>query len=57
MGAVLYGDTEGAGWLLELVGSKADVSAIRDALVFGPELAALVAPSPAVGDGALLKVA
>ena len=42
MRAILYGDTEGAAWLLELRAEKRDVSAIRDALVFGPEIAALL---------------
>jgi nitrite reductase (NADH) large subunit len=54
-GAVLYGDTEGAAWLLELMAEKRDVSAIRDALVFGPEIAALLgapAPEQAVALGA-----
>ena len=58
-GALLFGDTEGAGWLLDLIGARTDVSAIRDALAFGPEIAALVAPpaTPAVAGDALLKVA
>ncbi len=44
IGAVLYGDTEGSAWLLELMAERADVSAIRDALVFGPEVAAMLIP-------------
>ncbi len=58
-GAVLYGDIAGASWLADLVAAKTDVSAIRDALAFGPEIAALVAPGPepAVDAGALRKVA
>jgi nitrite reductase (NADH) large subunit len=46
-GAVLYGDTDGATWLGELIAARTDVSAIRDALAFGPEVAALLAPPPA----------
>jgi nitrite reductase [NAD(P)H] large subunit len=58
-GAVLYGDIEGASWLAELIAAKTDVSAIRDALVFGPEVAALLAPpaAPAADGNALLQVA
>ena len=58
-GAVLYGDTEGASWLADLIAAKADVSAIRDALVFDPEVAALLAPptAPALASDPLLKVA
>jgi nitrite reductase (NADH) large subunit len=58
-GAVLYGDTEGASWLADLIAVKADVSAIRDALVFGPEVAALLAPpaAPALTGDVLLRVA
>jgi nitrite reductase (NADH) large subunit len=59
VGTVLYGDAEGATWLAELIAVKADVSGIRDALAFGPEIAALVAPAPgpAVADGAARKAA
>jgi nitrite reductase (NADH) large subunit len=57
VGAVLYGDTEGASWLAELIAARTDVSAIRDALVFGPEIAALAAPRPAAAAALLLKVA
>jgi len=39
-GALLYGDTSGAGWLLELMRSRENVAPIRDALAFGPEAAA-----------------
>jgi len=57
-GAVLCGDTGGAGWLADLIAAQTDVSAIRDALVFGPEVAALLAPPAApVPADALLKVA
>ena len=41
-GAVLYGDTEGAAWLLGLMREKRDVTAIRDALAFGPEAVAML---------------
>jgi hypothetical protein len=43
---------------LDLIDVRTDVSAIRDALVFGPEVAALAAPRPApAAADALLKVA
>jgi len=59
VGAVLYGDAEGATWLADLIAARTDVSAIRDALAFGPDVAALLAPSPApeVADGAARKAA
>ncbi len=44
VGVVLYGDTEGAAWLLELMARRRDVSAIRDALLFGPGIAAMLGP-------------
>jgi len=44
VGAALFGDTNGAGWLLDLIQSRRDVRAIRDAVVFGPEVASLLAP-------------
>jgi nitrite reductase (NADH) large subunit len=57
-GAVLCGDAGGAGWLADLIAAQTDVSAIRDALVFGAEAAAcLVPPAAPVADEALLKVA
>ena len=57
-GAVLYGDISGSSWLTDLIGARTDVSATRDALVFGPDVAALFAPpAPAVADGAALKAA
>jgi nitrite reductase (NADH) large subunit len=34
-GAVSYGDTGIAGWLLDLMREKRDISAIRDGLLFG----------------------
>jgi nitrite reductase (NADH) large subunit len=36
-GAVSYGDTGIAGWLLDLMREKRDISAIRDGLLFGPD--------------------
>jgi nitrite reductase (NADH) large subunit len=58
-GAVLYGDPEGASWLAELIAAKTDVSGIRDALAFGPDVAALAAPlpAPAIDDDAARKAA
>jgi ferredoxin-nitrite reductase len=59
VGAVLYGDTEGSAWLLELMAARRDVAAIRDALLFGPDVAAMLAPpaeAPATARAAL-KVA
>lgn len=41
-GAVFYGDTGGASWLLDLMREKCDVAAFRDALAFGPEAAAML---------------
>jgi nitrite reductase (NADH) large subunit len=43
IGCVMYGDTEGANWLLELLGSRRNVAAMRDALAFGPTIAAALA--------------
>jgi nitrite reductase (NADH) large subunit len=64
-GAVCYGDTGGAAWLLGLMREKRDVTAIRDALVFGPEVVAMLksgesppaAPIPAEPDAAERRVA
>jgi nitrite reductase (NADH) large subunit len=57
-GAVLCGDTGGAGWLADLIAARTDVAAIRDALVFGPDVAAHLAPPAApVAADALRKVA
>jgi nitrite reductase (NADH) large subunit len=41
-GAVFYGDTDGASWLLDLMREKRDVTALRDALAFGPEAVAML---------------
>ncbi len=65
VGAVLYGDTEGAAWLLGLMREKRDVTAIREALAFGPEAVAKlkseedppVVPSPAETSAAERRVA
>ncbi len=35
LGAVLYGDTEDGAWFFDLVQNQADVSALRDGLIFG----------------------
>lgn len=39
IGAVLYGETSDGGWYVDLIRSGADVSAIRDGLMFGPTYA------------------
>jgi nitrite reductase (NADH) large subunit len=57
VGAVLYGDTEGSSWLLELMAGRRDVAAIRDALLFGPEVAAALGPRPAPVAAPARKVA
>jgi nitrite reductase (NADH) large subunit len=59
VGAVLYGDAEGATWLSDLIAAKVDVSRIRDALAFGPEVAGRLVPPPVpeVADGAARKAA
>ena len=36
IGAVLYGDTQDGGWFYTLIREGADVSALRDTLIFGP---------------------
>jgi len=56
-GAVFYGDTSNAGWTLDLMREKRDVTPFRDALAFGPEAVARlkseegpsVAPPAAIG--------
>ena len=35
---MLYGDTADAGWFLRLLRARADVTALRETLVFGPAL-------------------
>ena len=44
-GVVLYGDTADAGWFLRLLRARADVTALRETLVFGPDLQG-AAPDP-----------
>ncbi|SDF30798.1 Pyridine nucleotide-disulphide oxidoreductase [Celeribacter baekdonensis] len=36
IGAVIYGDTQDGGWFFNLIRNGADVSALRDTLIFGP---------------------
>jgi len=36
IGAVLYGEARDGGWYFDLIKSGADISAMRDALIFGP---------------------
>ncbi|WP_425439377.1 NAD(P)/FAD-dependent oxidoreductase [Poseidonocella sedimentorum] len=36
IGAVFYGDTRDSAWFLDLIRSGADISAIRETLIFGP---------------------
>lgn len=40
IGAVLYGDARDSAWYFDLIRSGADISAIRDVLIFGPAVAA-----------------
>ncbi|PKP74723.1 MAG: nitrite reductase large subunit [Alphaproteobacteria bacterium HGW-Alphaproteobacteria-6] len=40
VGAVMYGDTADGAWFFDKIRSQEDVSAIRDALIFGPAFAA-----------------
>ena len=47
-GAVFYGDTDGASWLLDLMREKRDVAAFRDALAFGPEAVAMLSRAECV---------
>jgi nitrite reductase (NADH) large subunit len=53
-GALLYGDSSGASWLLELMRVRQDISPIRDTLAFGPEFATAPAENE---EPAELKVA
>ncbi len=64
IGAVLYGDTDDGAWFLDLVQRGADVTALRDGLIFGeafaaPEAlaAALASPPRHVAAGAVLPEA
>lgn len=38
-GAILYGDARDGAWYFDLITSGADISAVRDSLLFGPALA------------------
>lgn len=42
IGAVMYGDTADGAWFFDLIQSGADISALRDGLIFGPSFE----PSP-----------
>ena len=37
IGAVMYGDTDGANWFHQLIRDGADVSTMRETLIFGPD--------------------
>ncbi len=52
VGAVLYGDTAGGPWYVELMQSKRDVSAMRHRLVFGRAFAEPSAPDAAASAAA-----
>ena len=41
IGAVLYGDARDSAWYFDLIRDKTDISAFRDALVFGPGAAGI----------------
>ena len=63
-GALFYGNTEGASWVHGLMRERRDVTGIRDALLFGPEAVAQLAPEeepagivPVAPDAAERKVA
>ena len=48
VGAVFFGDTLDGGWFVDLIRSGADISAMRDGLIFGPGYAETkAAPKPA----------
>jgi nitrite reductase (NADH) large subunit len=51
-GAVLYGDVADSGWYFELLRKREDVSAFRDALLFGQSIVAAMgnAPKTSVAD-------
>ncbi|SFJ38254.1 Pyridine nucleotide-disulphide oxidoreductase [Celeribacter neptunius] len=50
VGAVIYGDTNDGGWFFNLIRDGADISALRDSLIFGPAFqdATPVTPAPAL---------
>ena len=37
IGAVMYGDTDDGGWFYGLIRDGADVTPLRDQLIFGPD--------------------
>jgi nitrite reductase (NADH) large subunit len=49
-GVVLYGDVASAGWYLDLLRRRADVAPFKQALLFGPEMAAALGAAPAALD-------
>ncbi|AVW93118.1 NAD(P)/FAD-dependent oxidoreductase [Celeribacter baekdonensis] len=54
IGAVIYGDTQDGGWFFNLIRDGADVSALRDTLIFGPAYQDAPDPDPepvATADG------
>ena len=48
VGAVLYGDAADGAWYFDLIRDGADISAMRDLLVFGPAVAGAPAPGAAI---------
>jgi nitrite reductase (NADH) large subunit len=53
IGAVLYGETADGNWFFDLVKSGADVSAMRDTLIFGPAFAGAEPLDPTAAGAAL----
>jgi len=53
VGAVLYGDTADGAWFYQLIKDKADVSEMRDTLIFGPAFAGGTALDPTAAVAAL----
>ncbi len=52
-GCVFYGDTANSSWFFDLIRSRADISAIRETLIFGPSYGALDDAPAAVAASAL----
>ncbi len=46
LGAVLYGDTADGAWFFDMIRKGADISELRETLIFGPAYAAAVAALP-----------
>lgn len=46
IGAVIYGDTQDGGWFFNLIRDGADVSVLRDTLIFGPAYQDAPKPEP-----------